>query len=408
MPIPMRVLETCESILDGLSFLALTALRHLSRFHKLRRRLLQFLILTFVLWSTIDVILVRRHFNEEQTHLDYKPPERQRIFIASVIRNNERSLPDGWNEAVVELANVFGSDNIFVSVYETGSSDATKNALRELDKSLETNKIGRRVITSDTGPHDEPSRDHNSGRPPYIPQLRNKSLEPLYDLRGAGAFFDRILFLGSVAFTTQDVLSLLNTNYGTYTAACSFDPLNFSALDGLFALRDTDGYEPVMQKWPFFRSSRSRDDMKSMLPVRVRSCWDEMVFMATEAFYSSLGIQFRGVPDGLAEFRLEASECCLIHADNILSGRRGVYLNPFVRVGQDAPRNPAAHPLSSWFSTWEIFESVWENRLRRWFSFPNMARWPLRRRLSRWESEDDNHKERGDFCLIKAVQPPAT
>ncbi|KAL2816918.1 cryptococcal mannosyltransferase 1-domain-containing protein [Aspergillus granulosus] len=404
----MHVLETCKSILNGLSFLALTALRQVSRYHKLRRRLLQFLLLTFVLWSTADVILVRRHFNKEQTHLDYKPPERQRIFIASVIRNHERSLPDGWNEAVVGLANVFGSDNIFVSVYETGSSDATKNALRDLDKSLETNNIGRRVIISDTRPQEEVSRDHKPGRPDYIPQLRNKSLEPLYDLRGTGAFFDRILFLGGVAFTTEDVLSLLNTNYGTYTAACSFDPLNFPVYNDPFALRDADGYEPVMQKWPFFRASRSRDDMKSLLPVRVRSCWDAMVFMATEAFYSTSGIRFRGIPDELAAAHLEASECCLIHADNILSGRRGVYLNPFVRVGYDAATNQATDLINSRLSTWEIFESIWENRLRRWFTFPNLARWPLRRKVSGWESQDEKRKERGDFCLINEIQPSAT
>ncbi|KAL3466795.1 cryptococcal mannosyltransferase 1-domain-containing protein [Aspergillus heterothallicus] len=405
----MRVLETCESILDGLSFVVLTALRYLSRLHKLRRRLLQLLLLTFVLWSTVDVILVRRHFNEQQVHLDYKPPDRQQIFVASVIRNNDRTLPDGWNEAVIELANVFGSDNIFISVYETGSSTATKNALHALDKSLETNRIGRRIITStDTAPPDGVSRDHNSGRPSYIPELRNKALEPLYDLRGAGAFFDRILFLSDVAFTTQDVLSLLNTNYGTYTAACSFDPLNFPAYNDPFALRDTDGYEPVMQKWPFFRSSRSRDDIRAMLPVRVRSCWDGMVFMATEAFYSTSGIRFRGVPDGLAEAQLEASECCLIHADNVLSGRRGVYLNPFVRVGYDSTTNPTTHPINSWLTTWEIIESVWENRLRRWFTFPSLARWPLRRRVSGWESQDEKHKERGDFCLMNEIQSPLT
>jgi hypothetical protein len=199
----MHVLETCESILHGLSFLALAALRQVSRYHKLRRRLVQILVLIVVLWSTADVILVRRHLNEEQTRLDYKPPERQRIFIASVIRNNERSLPEGWNESVVGLGDVFGSDNIFVSVCETGSSDNTKNSLRVLDKALETNRIGRRVITSVTEPQNAASRDHESGHLPYIPQLRNKCLEPLYDLRGAGLFFDRILFLSDIAFTVS-------------------------------------------------------------------------------------------------------------------------------------------------------------------------------------------------------------
>lgn len=37
-----------------------------------------------------------------------------------------------------------------------------------------------------------------------------------------------------------------------------------------------DGYEQVMQKWPFFRAAESRDPMKYMLPVPVRSCWGGM------------------------------------------------------------------------------------------------------------------------------------
>ncbi|KAL4906916.1 hypothetical protein BDW74DRAFT_130069 [Aspergillus multicolor] len=409
----MHVAEACESLINGLSFLAvlaLSAVRHASRYHKLRRRLLQLFLLILVLWSTADVSLVHRHFHDEQVHLDYRPPERQRIFIAGVFWDKERTLPIQWNNAVVELANVFGADNIFVSVYESGGSFGTRDTLRELDGALESVGVQRKITIADPSPDNEALRNPPANRKHIAAsvRLRNLSLKPLYDLRDAGMFFDRVLFLSDVVFTKEDVLSLLNTNYNTYTAACSFDILNPPSDSDALAIRDADGHETVMQKWPFFRSSRSREAMKFMLPVPVRSCWGDMVFMGTEEIYSTRPYQFRTVPDGLADRHVVASESCLIHADNYISKRRGVYLNPFVRVGDNVPANSVTRPEGHWLSTWEILESIWENRLRRWFSSPFLKGWSLRSRIAEWKKEDENNKERGDFCLAYEVQAAET
>ncbi|CBF76891.1 glycosyltransferase family 69 protein [Aspergillus nidulans FGSC A4] len=407
----MRVLDACESLINGLSFLAVSAFRHTSRNHKLlRRRLLQLLLLTFVLWSSADIFLVHRNFHKEQIHLDYRPPERQRIFIASALWDNERTISSQWNDAVIELANVFGADNIFVSVYASGSNDGTGYALRKLDKALDEVGVQRTITIAEPSPDNEALKNPPADRRHIATRarLRNLSLKPLYDLRDAGTFFDRILFLSDVDFTKEDVLSLLNTNYGTYTAACSFDILNLPTGPDALALRDADGHETVMQKWPVFRSARSREAIKFMLPVPVRSCWGDMVFMGTEEIYSTRVYQFRGVPDGLADKHVVASESCLIHADSYISKRRGVYLNPFVRVGLNTPAYTAIHQESHWLSTWEIFESLWENRLRRWFSSPFLKGWSLRRKFAKWKAENENNKERGDFCLTHEVQATET
>lgn len=127
-----------------------------------------------------------------------------------------------------------------------------------------------------------------------------------------------------------------------------------------------------------------------------------VVFTGTEGIYSSRPIQFRGVPESLAAKHVVASETCLVHADNYISKRRGVYLNPFVRVGHNMP---TALSGKHWLSTWEIFESTWENRLRRWFSSPFFAGWSLRSRFAQWKAEDENNKERGDFCLTDEAPP---
>jgi hypothetical protein len=74
----------------------------------------------------------------------------------------------------------------------------------------------------------------------------------------------------------QDVLNLLNTNGGDYAAACSLDFSNPPFYYDTFALRDSEGHEPVMQSWPYFRSRKSRHALKSNMPVPVSSCWNGM------------------------------------------------------------------------------------------------------------------------------------
>jgi hypothetical protein len=57
------------------------------------------------------------------------------------------------------------------------------------------------------------------------------------------------------------------------------------------------------------------------------------VAMPISPFISTPPLRFRGLPDSLAASHLEASECCLIHADNPLSTSKPILLNSLVKVG---------------------------------------------------------------------------
>lgn len=128
-----------------------------------------------------------------------------------------------------------------------------------------------------------------------------------------------------------------------------------------------------------------------------------IVVMPAEPFVSSTKLRFRGVPDSLAKYHLEGSECCLIHADNPLSRTLGVYLNPRVRVGYNPAAYDATHPAGSWVSAWDIFVGIWKNRLKRWTSvkFEGVV---VRSRVGRWEREASGNQEPGVFCLINEMQ----
>ena len=243
-------------------------------------------------------------------------------------------------------------------------------------------------------------------RIPYLSELRNLSLRPLIPLRDNGSVFDKILFLNDVVFNVADVHTLLETNTGSYAAACGLDYSKPPKFYDTFALRDSEGSEAIMQTWPYFRSRESRNAMKAMRPVKVASCWNGMVVMDALPFYDSVPLTFRAIPDSLAQLHLEGSECCLIHYDNQLTMSHGVYVNPQVRVGYDGVAYERMAPQDVPSSLIIFFWRAWENRLRRWFARDCSKRRLVQSRLHKWEtaSADEGRLEMGVDCLIDEMQ----
>jgi hypothetical protein len=127
-----------------------------------------------------------------------------------------------------------------------------------------------------------------------------------------------------------------------------------------------------------------------------------MVAMPVEPFLAEDPLRFRGVSDSLANYHVEASECCLIHADNPLSAK-GVFMNPNVRVGYNATSDAAIHSHDNGMSLTEIYISIWRNRIIRWMTSPILKEWVVHKRVSKWEEEEQVH-EPGHFCLVNEMQ----
>ena len=161
--------------------------------------------------------------------------------------------------------------------------------------------------------------------------------------------------------------------------------------------------------------------MKKMSSVPVASCWNGMgiaalilqndgytnvsvVAMSASPFLASPPLRFRGIPDSLAEYHLEGSECCLIHRDNPLSVEKGVYLNPLVRVGYSGPAYTATHPMINWLSVKRILQGLWVNRLRRWGITTWLKEAVVRRRIESWRVLGARNEERGGICIINEMQ----
>jgi hypothetical protein len=195
-------------------------------FRRLRRvSFLRILLAVFLIWATLDVIQIRVRLStpieaKERTLQGQAP---QKIFVASIHWNNEAVLRQSWNNAVLELAKAVGPENIFVSVYESGSWDDSKGALRELDRELGILGVRRNISLSATTHQDEISQSPaetgwirtSRGRDelrriPYLARLRNISLKPLEELVKLGEKFDKVLFLNDVVFTVRDVARIFN------------------------------------------------------------------------------------------------------------------------------------------------------------------------------------------------------
>lgn len=162
-----------------------------------------------------------------------------------------------------------------------------------------------------------------------------------------------------------------------------------------------------METWPYFRSSISREALKHGQPVPVASCWNGIVAFDAASFYDTSGpLAFRGIDDSLAVSHLEASECCLIHADNPISSTKGVWINPHVRVGYNGTAYHQVNPgnAGSWPSSFSIASGIWSNRVRRWLRFLAFQDHTVANRIASWKQQSPANQEPGPFCLIDEMQ----
>lgn len=148
---------------------------------------------------------------------DEEKERAERVFIASTHWNSEAVLRSHWNAAVVELVQSLGAENVYVSIYESGSWDDTKGSLRELDAALARLNVPHKVVLSEVTHQDEMSQppastgwiDTARGRRelrriPFLSEQRNRSLQPLFDIESLnGETFDKILFLNDVVFKVR-------------------------------------------------------------------------------------------------------------------------------------------------------------------------------------------------------------
>jgi Cryptococcal mannosyltransferase 1 len=139
--IPRRgLLSTCLSFFK---------IRRFARGSRWRRTVSRFLSVTISVLLILIIItpIFNPSYSRRPSHYLGSNPNQERVFIAANIVDKDL-IRGAWGKAVLDLIDIIGQENAFLSIYENDSGPETKKALqelsekvkckRDLDKCLET------------------------------------------------------------------------------------------------------------------------------------------------------------------------------------------------------------------------------------------------------------------------------
>ncbi|KAI4261721.1 MAG: hypothetical protein L6R42_003084 [Xanthoria sp. 1 TBL-2021] len=323
-------------------------------------------------------------------------PAKEQVFIATSIYDKSGHLVDGaWGSALLNLVDLLGKENVFLSIYENDAGQKAEDALSNFkarvpcvneiifERHLPLNTVPKVVM---------PDGSERTKRIAYLAEVRNRALRPLRTKEAVR--YDKLLFLNDVVFDPIEAVQLLfSTNTdghgkSSYLAACAVDFINPFKFYDTFATRDAEGYSMGVPFFPWFSDAGegiSRSDVvHGKDAVRVKSCWGGMVafdatfFQAPAAAHerlirsesnatqptmtvSQVPIRFRAE----ADLYWEASECCLVHADLLSVSEAeqkpgmddvGIYMNPYIRVA---------------YGTWTLWWLRFTRRMEKLYIIPH-------------------------------------
>lgn len=280
-----------------------------------------------------------------------------RIYIAADLHNAEGVIRH-WVLELLFFVKQLPKENVFVSVYDSASTDATPAWIRTLDRVLSYQGIPHRVVTDAAG-----GRLQGQHRIDFMATIRNKALEPLGVFAGyernllrhdgsgqdtfapprtrvptipptGGGTFDRVVFLNDVFFCARDIVRLLVHNADV---ACGMDyDLNVPYMRAwlerepqfydTWVARDMEGRQ-LAKAPPHFRGSGDQRRLREGRPIQVQCCWNGIAVMNAEPFHK--GLRFRHVVSG---DECKASECSHICNDMWRNGYGRILVDPLVKV----------------------------------------------------------------------------
>ena len=134
---------------------------------------------------------------------DLQSTEGHKYFFAINLYNSFDIIPDLF-ATLFRVASILGYHNVFVSIYENGSTDQTKALLRIFDAL--TRSIGMRITIRSS----MRTRGAFNHRIEYLAEVRNAAFVPLHELRDTeGEYFDTIVFMNDILPCVDDVLELI-------------------------------------------------------------------------------------------------------------------------------------------------------------------------------------------------------
>ncbi|THU88363.1 hypothetical protein K435DRAFT_680009 [Dendrothele bispora CBS 962.96] len=273
-----------------------------------------------------------------------KEPGNHKYFFAINLYNSFDIIPDLFS-TLFRVASILGYQNVFVSIYENGSTDQTKALLRIYDAL--TRAVGMRV-TIRTSMRTRGAFNH---RIEYLAEVRNAAFVPLHELRDSqGEYFDTIIFMNDILPCVDDLLELIyqsRLNSAGITCAADYmyhQDLGAPVFYDNWVARDING--TALENAPFemiFHHPESQERFQQHLPVQVQSCWNGIAVLDPAPFYepkSPVKFRMAKIVDG----ECSASECSLICNDYWEKGYGRIMMIPRVKLAYDSKVYDILHP----------------------------------------------------------------
>ncbi|KAH7884203.1 glycosyltransferase family 69 protein [Phlebopus sp. FC_14] len=198
----------------------------------------------------------------------------EKVFIAAMFRDNEKVIPY-WADSLIKTVLYLGSDNVFVSIVESHSSDRSSELLLKLDARLAALQVSRRILTQDDAV-ERPDDMGGNNRIEFLAALRNRALEPLVEEGG----YDKVVFSNDIFIEPETFVELLNTAEGQYDIACGMDFAHLGSYD-MWVLRDKQG-KLTSGIWPYFFDETDYRAMLTESPVPVFTCWNGIIVVQAD------------------------------------------------------------------------------------------------------------------------------
>ncbi|KII85539.1 glycosyltransferase family 69 protein [Plicaturopsis crispa FD-325 SS-3] len=202
----------------------------------------------------------------------------EKVFIAAMFHNNENVVPY-WGNEIIKAVQYIGIENMFVSIVESYSTDATTTRLKDLSKTLLAMRIPHRIVLSDITIPRPASMETAPARINFLAATRNRALEPLVQRGG----YDRVIFSNDVFVRAESVVELLSTRGGAYDMVCGLDMASWGLYDS-WVTRDRLG-GLVSSLWPYLLEDAGMRAIMADDPAPVFSCWNGIVAMRAAPFY---------------------------------------------------------------------------------------------------------------------------
>ncbi|KAG6864290.1 hypothetical protein C0991_010786 [Blastosporella zonata] len=270
-------------------------------------------------------------------------PSDHKYYFAINLYNSFDVIPDLFS-TLFRISAILGYHNVYISIYENGSTDQTKALLRIFDAL--TRSVGIR-ITIRTSMRTRGAFNH---RIEYLAEVRNAAFVPLQELRDSeNEYFDSIIFMNDILPCIDDLLELIyqsRTNNAGITCAADYmyhEEIGAPVFYDNWVARDING--TALENAPFeriFHHQEASQRFQRHLPVQVQSCWNGIAILDPAPFYTPPQVRFRMAR--IMEGECSASECSLICNDYWEAGYGRIMMVPRVKLAYDRKVFDIIHP----------------------------------------------------------------